>query len=380
MYLLSDYKYDLPETRIAQVPAEKRDESRLLRMDRNTGAVFHHCFRDIETLLHPGDLLVINNTKVIPARLKGRKETGGKVEVLIIDYYHGVKQYEETGVFQCECLIRASKSPKKGAMLVLGEENALMARVEAIKDGIFDLRFITGGNFPDILRKTGQVPLPPYIKRCSLDKIKNTIPESTLKPVNKRDLKHNNNDKENYQTVYAAKEGAVAAPTAGLHFTKPLMARLKQKGIEFAELTLHVGYGTFVPVRVNDIRDHNIHSEFFSLSQRTADTINRAKHENRRIVAVGTTSVRTLEYTADDNGKLAAKSGMCDLFIYPGYKFKIVDAMITNFHLPESTLLMLVSAFAGRKNILAAYQEAVNEKYRFFSYGDAMLIDSGKTC
>ncbi len=381
MYLLSDYNYYLPEKRIAQIPVEKRDESRLLRMDRNTGAVSHHCFRDIENLLRSDDLLVINNTKVIPARLKGKKETGGKVEVLILDYYQGLKQYEKTGFFQCQCLIRASKSPRKGTMLFLGEENALKARVEEAKNGIFVVRFITHGNFSDILKKTGEIPLPPYIKRHSLYNTKNDAQDNTSKPVKEScSEKYNNegnntNDKEDYQTVYAEKEGAVAAPTAGLHFTKPLIRRLKQKGIEFAELTLHVGYGTFVPVRVNDIRDHNIHSEFFSLSEKATQRINRAKHENRRIVAVGTTSVRTLEYAADDVGRLIEKSGMCDLFIYPGYKFKVIDAMITNFHLPESTLLMLVSAFAGRKDILAAYQEAVQKKYRFFSYGDAMLID-----
>jgi len=362
MYLLSDYNYDLPGERIAQVPASERDGSRLLRLDKNTGVVFHHHFRDIENLLHRDDLLVINNTKVIPARLKGKKETGGKVEVLIIDYYKGLKQYEETGFFKCDCLIRASKSPKKGAVLLLGEDDSLSARVEKLKNGIFEVKFFTDGKFSEILKKTGEIPLPPYIKRTPYAKKTYKIQEKT-------------GDKENYQTVYAEEEGAVAAPTAGLHFTEPLMKRLEKKGIEFVELTLHVGYGTFVPVRVNDIRDHNIHSEYFSLSLKAAEQINKAKENGRRIVAVGTTSVRTLEFLADDDGRLHPASGMCNLFIYPGYRFKIIDAMITNFHLPESTLLMLVSAFAGRKNILSAYEDAVKKKYRFFSYGDAMLID-----
>ncbi len=362
MYLLSDYNYDLPVERIAQVPSSERDGSRLLRLDKNTGAVFHYHFRDIENLLRPDDLLVINNTKVIPARLKGKKETGGKVELLIIDYYQGVKQYEETGFFKCECLIRASKSPKQGATLLLGKDDSISAKVEKLKNGIFEVKFFTKGKFSEILKKTGEIPLPPYIKRTPSGTCHDEIQERT-------------SDKENYQTVYAEEEGAVAAPTAGLHFTESLIKRLTKKGIEFAGLTLHVGYGTFVPVRVNDIRDHNIHSEYFSLSRRAAEQINKAKENGRRIVAVGTTSVRTLEFLADDAGRLHPASGMCNLFIYPGYRFKIIDAMITNFHLPESTLLMLVSAFAGRKNILSAYDNAVKEKYRFFSYGDAMLID-----
>ena len=362
MYLLSDYNYDLPGDRIAQVPAAERDGSRLLRLDKNTGAVSHNFFREIENFLHKGDLLVINNTKVIPARLKGKKETGGKVEVLIIDYYQGLKQYEETGFFKCDCLIRASKSPKKGAVLLLGKDDSISARVEKLKDGIFEVKFFTNGNFSEILRKTGEIPLPPYIKRNPSATGDDKIQERT-------------GDKENYQTVYAEEEGAVAAPTAGLHFTESLIKRLTKKGIEFAGLTLHVGYGTFVPVRVNDIRDHHIHSEYFSLSPGAAEQINKAKEDGRRIVAVGTTSVRTLEFLADGDGRLHPASGMCNLFIYPGYRFKIIDAMITNFHLPQSTLLMLVSAFAGRKNILSAYEDAVKNKYRFFSYGDAMLID-----
>ncbi len=395
MYLLSDYNYDLPEEMIAQFPASHRDGAKLLRLDKNTGNISHHRFREIENILRPDDLLVINNTKVIPARLKGKKETGGKVEVLIIDYYQGLKQYEKTGFFQCDCLVKASKSPRKGSKLFFGEDSDLSARVEKADNGIFQLKFFTDDNFPDILKARGEVPLPPYIKRHNIeekkfflrgsddilhDKIRADMQGVNDSGKNKICLDRgidniDNYDRENYQTVYAENEGAVAAPTAGLHFTRSLMKKLKAKGVEFAELTLHVGYGTFVPVRVNDIRDHKIHSEFFSLSQETAEKINRAKDKDRRIIAVGTTSVRTLEFLADDNGRLSPKSGMCDLFIYPGYKFKIIDAMITNFHLPQSTLLMLVSAFAGRKNILSAYEKAVASKYRFFSYGDAMLID-----
>ncbi|MBU2628651.1 MAG: tRNA preQ1(34) S-adenosylmethionine ribosyltransferase-isomerase QueA, partial [Proteobacteria bacterium] len=243
--------------------------------------------------------------------------------------------------------------PKKGARLLLG--NKVEARVEAVKGSVCDIRFLNGDAFSGFLKKAGQIPLPPYIKR--------------------EDVTGEQNDREDYQTVYASEEGAVAAPTAGLHFTKELMADLKKKGIQFAELTLHVGYGTFVPVKVADIRDHQIHSEYFSLSRENADKINTAKRQNRRVVAVGTTSVRTLEFVTDETGMVTPGTGSCDLFIFPGYTFKCVDAMITNFHLPESTLLMLVSAFYGREKILTAYQEAINKEYRFFSYGDAMLIE-----
>ncbi len=250
-------------------------------------------------------------------------------------------------------MIRASKSPKKGTCLFLGNE--LKARVEGSKHGIFNVRFFCEGDFKKFLNIAGEIPLPPYIHRD--------------------DSINNSKDKEDYQTVYASDEGAVAAPTAGLHFTEPLMKKLEDKGVEFARLTLHVGYGTFVPVRVNDIREHDIHSEFFSVSESAANKINKAKDEGRRVIAVGTTSVRTLEYASNSSGRLRPVSGMCDLFIYPGYKFKIVDAIITNFHLPESTLLMLVSAFSGRELILDAYKKAVEMGYRFFSYGDAMVLE-----
>jgi S-adenosylmethionine:tRNA ribosyltransferase-isomerase len=353
MFQLSDYTYDLPAKKIAQTPCKNRTESRLLHLNRKIDTFSHHRFKDISTLLKADDLLVINTTKVVPARLLGKKETGGKIEVLIIDYATGIKLLDTTGFFQCDCLIKASKSPKKGARLVLSD--TVEARVEAVKDGVFEIRFLNGHHFLEFLKRSGKIPLPPYIKREN--------PGS------------GQNDPDDYQTVYASQEGAVAAPTAGLHFTHALMEDLETKGIEFAPITLHVGYGTFVPVRVSDIRDHQIHSEYFSMSRETADKINTAKRQNRRVVAVGTTSVRTLEFLSDAAGHVTAQNGSCDLFIYPGYTFKCVDAMITNFHLPESTLLMLVSAFYSRENILAAYQEAINRDYRFFSYGDAMLIE-----
>ncbi|WP_299977101.1 tRNA preQ1(34) S-adenosylmethionine ribosyltransferase-isomerase QueA [Desulfobacula sp.] len=353
MFLLSDYAYDLPKEKIAQIPCKNRSESRLLHLNRRSETICHHQFKDITALLKKDDLLVINNTKVVPARLSGTKETGGKVEVLIIDYAAGMKNLEQTGFFKCDCLVKASKSPKKGARLLLEDE--VEARVEKVKGFVSEIKFLNGKEFLKFLQKFGKIPLPPYIKRD--------------------DKACAQNDREDYQTVYASKEGAVAAPTAGLHFTEGLMGELLNKGIEFAQITLHVGYGTFVPVRVDDIRDHQIHSEYFSLSKETADKINTARGQNRRVVAVGTTSVRTLEFLCDEKGQVTPKTGSCDLFIYPGYDFKCVDAMITNFHLPESTLLMLVSAFYTRKKILAAYQEAIKKEYRFFSYGDAMLIE-----
>ncbi|MBF0230628.1 MAG: tRNA preQ1(34) S-adenosylmethionine ribosyltransferase-isomerase QueA [Desulfamplus sp.] len=413
MYLLSDYSYELPPELIAQNPVENREESRLLRVEkinkiahtRNStdhidsniseisGKISHHQFKDIENILKPDDLLVINNTRVIPARLKGYKESGGKVEVLILDYIGGIATQKEKGYFECECMIRASKSPKPGTILKLCskkfEDSSFMkARVESVNEATFIVRFFlsddnanlanensTNDNaikhnlsnnnllfsdtskhidFDLLLEDHGEIPLPPYIRRENI--------------VENRDIK-------SYQTVYATEKGAVAAPTAGLHFTEPLIQRLKTKGVEFVNITLHVGYGTFTPVRVSDIREHQIHSEFYSIPEESAKAVNRAKSDGRRIIAVGTTSVRTLEYATDAKGVLHAGSGRCDLFIYPSYKFKIVDAMITNFHLPESTLLMLVSAFSTRELMLKAYKEAIEKKYRFFSYGDAMFIE-----
>jgi S-adenosylmethionine:tRNA ribosyltransferase-isomerase len=354
MFQLSDYAYDLPIEKIAQKPCKNRSESRLLHLDRKKPeTICHHQFKDITSLLRNDDLLVINDTRVVPARLLGKKQTGGKVEVLIIDYATGIKNLEETGFFMCDCLVKASKNPKKGTRLLLGDQ--VEARVEAVKGSVSEIKFLNGKKFLEFLQESGQMPLPPYIKRD--------------------DSTSGQNDAKDYQTVYASENGAVAAPTAGLHFTDSLMDELRKKGIEFARITLHVGYGTFVPVRVDDIRDHQIHSEYFFLSKANADKINSAKRQHRRVVAVGTTSVRTLEFLSDKKGMVTAQSGMCDLFIYPGYTFKCVDAMITNFHLPQSTLLMLVSAFYSKEKILDAYQEAKAKDYRFFSYGDAMLIE-----
>jgi S-adenosylmethionine:tRNA ribosyltransferase-isomerase len=353
MFQLSDYDYDLPVDKIAQAPCKKRSESKLLHLNRESQNIHHHQFSDITSLLKNDDLLVINNTKVVPARLVGKKETGGKIEILIIDYAEGMRNLDKHGFFQCDCLIKASKSPRKDSILLL--EGKVEANVVNTKGYTSEIKFLNGDSFPQFLHKYGKIPLPPYIKRD--------------------DTAGKQNDNQDYQTVYASQKGAVAAPTAGLHFTHPLMDDIIKKGVEIAQITLHVGYGTFVPVRVDDIREHKIHSEYFSLSKKDANLINSAKEEHRRIVAVGTTSVRTLEFLSDENGMVDRKSGMCDLFIYPGYTFKCVNAMITNFHLPQSTLLMLISAFYSRKKILEAYEEAKLKNYRFFSYGDAMLIE-----
>jgi S-adenosylmethionine:tRNA ribosyltransferase-isomerase len=354
MFHLSDYDYDLPEDRIAQTPCGQRAGSRLMRINRQTQGVSHHRFFDLEEFLTPGDLLVVNNTRVIPARLTGTKKTGGRVEVLIIDYAGGMRHLQENGIFQCDCLIRASRRPKPGTELMLGR--GIRARVVAHEGRVSCVAFPDGETFADELRENGQIPLPPYIRRTG-------------------DPGREKQDRKDYQTVYARDEGAVAAPTAGLHFTEDLLGRLADKGVDRAEITLHVGYGTFVPVRVDDIRDHEIHSEYFTVSEEAAEKITRTKRQGGRIVAVGTTSVRTLEFLAEDNGSVRPGTGQCNLYIYPGYRFKCVDAMVTNFHLPKSTLLMLISAFYDRERILAAYKTAVDEGYRFFSYGDAMLID-----
>jgi S-adenosylmethionine:tRNA ribosyltransferase-isomerase len=343
MYSIADYDYHLPDNLIAQQPLHRRDRSRLLCLDRASGLWEHRNFSDLEDLLNPGDLLVLNNTKVIKGRLLGRKESGGKVEVLILDYAQGV------GSNRFECMVRASKRPKPGSRLLFGR--GLTAEVTDVHSTTCRISFNGTTPLDQVLEEIGHVPLPPYIAR----------------PDGPQDAK-------TYQTVYAEKKGAIAAPTAGLHMTDDMLQRLHQKGIQTVFLTLHVGYGTFVPVRVEDIRRHQMHAEWFSLDAPTADAVRRAKKRGSRVVAVGTTSVRTLEYCAAENGTIKPQSGMCDLFIYPGYEFKAVDAMITNFHLPQSTLLMLVSAFAGREKALKAYEEAVRQRYRFFSYGDAMYI------
>jgi len=353
MYSLKDYNYYLPPALIAQQPIVQRDRSNLLSMDRQTGELSHHRFNEIGDFLQPGDVLVINNTAVIPARLEGRKETGGKVEVLIADYNGGLESIRQSGEFVCQCLISASKRPFAGARLYFEED--LTAEVLDSDKASYTLRFSTGDKFEEVLDRIGKVPLPPYIKRNS-------------GAVASQD------DRNSYQTVYASHKGAIAAPTAGLHFTRKLLEQLAATGVKIAPLTLHVGVGTFLPVRTDDIRQHSMHSEPFTISHDAAATINSARAGGKRVIAVGTTCVRTLEYAADARGGVAAGSGSCDLFIYPGYVFKAIDAMITNFHLPQSTLLMLVSAFAGRQKILDAYQTAIDRKYRFYSYGDAMLI------
>jgi S-adenosylmethionine:tRNA ribosyltransferase-isomerase len=349
MFSLNDYDYHLPEERIAQAPAAWRDRSKLLVLDRKTGGMTHLKFYDIYHHIQSSDVLVVNDTKVVPARLFGHKETGGKAEVLIIDFPGKTENQIDKGEYVCRCLIKAAKKSKHGDTLFFGQK--LEAKILNFEDGIYTVRFLYQGKFEQILERIGHVPLPPYIQRGDDKK-----------------------DRASYQTVYAAVKGAVAAPTAGLHFSTGLLEKLEKKGVTIVAITLHVGYGTFSPVRVSDIRDHRIHSEWYSISKDTADKINASKKAGHRIVAVGTTAVRTLEYACDENGMVAAGDGNCDLFIYPGYRFNLIDAMLTNFHLPKSTLLMLVSAFSTRENVLNAYQTAIEKKYRFYSYGDAMLI------
>jgi S-adenosylmethionine:tRNA ribosyltransferase-isomerase len=327
----------------------RRDHSKLLFLDQETGEVLHYRFHNILDLLNPSDVLVVNNTEVIPARLLGQKETGGKAEVLILSYPDGDKDRIDTGEFICRCMIKTSKRPKDGSTLFF--DQGLTAKIVNFNDGIYRVKFLYTGRFEKLLDRIGRIPLPPYIKRTD-----------------------GKDDRTFYQTVYASQKGAVAAPTAGLHFSESLLEKLRKKGVKVVAITLHVSYGTFLPVRVSDIRDHRIHSEWYFVGKQTADVINRQKAKGNRIVAVGTTCVRTLEYASNQNGVVAHGSGTCDLFIYPGYRFNVVDAMITNFHLPKSTLLMLVSAFAGRETVLKAYEAAIRERYRFFSYGDAMLI------
>ncbi len=353
MYALTDYDYFLPEALIAQEPVAKRDQSRLLHLNRETGEIRHHQFTSLTDLLKKGDVLVINNTQVIPARMFGRKETGGKIEILIVNYA-AARNNRTGGKIEYECLVKASKSPQPGTRIDFGPD--LKATVTAVHERTCTLEFFSEKPFDDVMDKNGVMPLPPYIKR-----------EQATDPKWK--------DKTTYQTVYAQHKGAVAAPTAGLHFSGNMLYQLKDRGVLIADITLHVGYGTFMPIRSSDIRDHQMHSEHFIISESTSGMINAAKADGRRVVAVGTTSVRTLEYVADEKGRIHPGTGNCDIFIYPGFTFKCVDAMVTNFHLPKSTLIMLVSAFAGRENILNAYGVAVTEKYRFFSYGDAMFIE-----
>lgn len=353
MYALSDYDYELPEELIAQKPVDRRDQSSLLVMDRAAGKLSHHRFDMLDHFLRPGDVLVINNTAVIPGRLVGRKDSGGKVEVLISNFSGNGNSKTRNADRIFECLVKTAKPLKPGRTLYFDE--GLDAEVIERCNGTYVIRFYAEGDFEALLERIGQVPLPPYIRRSP-----------KLEPPC--------DDRVAYQTVYATEKGAVAAPTAGLHFTPELLEKLKAGGIETVSLTLHVGYGTFLPVRSEDIRSHQMHAESYSIPLKAAKKVNSARKAGHRIVAVGTTCVRTLEYASDSAGYVGAENGCCDLFIYPGYRFKAVDAMITNFHLPQSTLLMLVSAFAGRQNVLHAYQVAIKKKYRFYSYGDAMLI------
>jgi S-adenosylmethionine:tRNA ribosyltransferase-isomerase len=303
--------------------------------------------------LGSNDVLVLNDTEVIPARLHGRRDTGGKIEILISDYIGGCDIDAEPGQFICECLVKSAKSPKPGTWFYF--DQGLKAEVMESRNGTHLIKFYAGADFEDLLYRIGEVPLPPYIKRSA-------------------EKNAECHDRASYQTVYAADRGAVAAPTAGLHFTAELLKKIESKGIEIVPITLYIGYGTFSPVRVSDIRKHKMHSERYSIPQASADRINTARAAGKRIVAVGTTCVRTLEYASNKNGELLHGDGCCDLFICPGHRFKVVDAMITNFHLPKSTLLMLVSAFAGRESILDAYREAIRRRYRFYSYGDGMFI------
>lgn len=338
---VKDYDYDLPEELIAQDPLEDRSGSRLMVLDRQTGDVEHRHFTDILEYLHPGDCLVINNTKVIPARLFGVKEdTQAKIEVLLL-------KRKENDIW--ETLVKPGKKAKPGTKLVFGDGLLTAEVVDVVEEGNRLIQFHYDGIFEEILDQLGQMPLPPYIT-------------------------HQLKDKNRYQTVYAKYDGSAAAPTAGLHFTKELLQKVKDMGVDIAEVTLHVGLGTFRPVKVENVLDHHMHSEFYMVSQEAADKINRAKESGHRVIAVGTTSTRTLEAAADENGRLHETSGWTEIFIYPGYQFKVIDALITNFHLPQSTLVMLVSALAGREHVLHAYETAVKERYRFFSFGDAMLI------
>ncbi|ATD55347.1 tRNA preQ1(34) S-adenosylmethionine ribosyltransferase-isomerase QueA [Clostridium chauvoei] len=338
---VSDFDFYLPEELIAQHPLEKRDSSRLMVLDRKTGKVEHKHFHDIIEYLNEGDTLVLNNTRVLPARLIGEKQgTGGKIEFLLLKRIEGDKW---------ECLAKPGKRAKIGQKFVFGEGKLTCEVVDIIEEGNRIIEFSYEGIFEQVLDELGEMPLPPYITERL-------------------------EDRERYQTVYSKEKGSAAAPTAGLHFTEDLLKQIKAKGINIAYLTLHVGLGTFRPVKAETIDDHIMHSEYYLLDEEDAKIINETKKRGNRVISVGTTSTRTLETIADENGFVKAQSGWTNIFIYPGYKFKVVDNLITNFHLPESTLIMLVSALAGKENVMNAYKEAVEEKYRFFSFGDSMFI------
>ena len=337
---VKDFYYDLPEELIAQVPISKRDESRLLVLDRENKTIEHKIFKDILDYLKPGDCLVRNNTKVLPARIYGKKETGANVEFLLLNNIEG-------DIW--ESIVRPGNKLHVGTKVIFGEGLLVAEILEVMEGGTRKVKFTYNGIFNEILDEIGLMPLPPYIHE---------------------ELK----EKDRYQIVYAKYQGSAAAPTAGLHFTDELLEKIKEKGVEIANVTLHVGIGTFRPVKVEKIEDHHMHTEHFYIKPEDVEKINKTKQNGGRIISVGTTSTRVLESIADENGFVREVEGDTNIFIYPGYKFKCVDALITNFHLPESTLLMLVSALAGKDYIMSAYEEAVKEKYRFFSFGDAMLI------
>ena len=337
----SDFYYDLPQELIAQDPLVDRSSSRLLCLGRQDGSIEHKVFSDIIDYLEPGDCLVINDTKVIPARLYGiKKETGAAIEILLL---------KRTTADTWECLVRPGKKCKPGTVIEFGDGILTGEIIQVVEEGNRLIRFSCEGIFEEILDQLGEMPLPPYIT-------------------------HKLEDKTRYQTVYAKEAGSAAAPTAGLHFTKELLKKIEERGVKIAHVTLHVGLGTFRPVKVEDVTEHHMHSEFYIIEPDQADIINIAKKAGGRVICVGTTSTRTIESAASDDGIVKAGSGWTDIFIYPGYRFKVLDALITNFHLPESTLVMLVSAFAGKEHVMNAYKEAVERKYRFFSFGDAMFI------
>ena len=337
----SDFDFYLPEELIAQTPLEKRDTSRLLHLDKQTGEIEHKHFYDIKQYLHAGDCLVLNDSRVLPARLIGSRPTGGAVELVLL---------KDIGDNRWECLSRPGRKTKPGQELIFGNSELTAVVQEVTLGGNRIVKFSYEGIFLEILERLGKMPLPPYIKE---------------------ELQ----DSERYQTVYSKELGSAAAPTAGLHFTKELLAEIEDMGVKICYVTLHVGLGTFRPVKADKIEDHEMHSEFCIVPEETAETVNAVKRTGGRVIAVGTTSCRTLESFTTEDGTLHATSGWTNIFIYPGYKFKCIDALITNFHLPESTLIMLVSALAGRENILNAYNTAVKERYRFFSFGDAMMIE-----
>ncbi len=341
MLKTSDFYYDLPEELIAQTPLEKRDSSRLMTLNKTTGEVGHHHFYDLPSFLKPGDCMVLNDSRVLPARLIGRRlPGGGAVEVMLL---------VDKGAGVWECLVRPGRKVRTGAQLVFGDGELTAEVVEVLPDGNRLIQFRYEGIFLEVLERLGQMPLPPYIKE-KLD------------------------DPERYQTVYSREVGSAAAPTAGLHFTKELLEQIQAMGVKVCYVTLHVGLGTFRPVKEEDLTNHDMHSEYCVISQETADIINETRRNGGRVICVGTTSCRTVESWANEDGTVEAKGGWTNIFIYPGYRFKVLDCLVTNFHLPESTLIMLISALAGREQVLAAYEEAVKERYHFFSFGDAMFI------